>query len=103
MRNSYFKESYRGQGIYWFGGSDYGDETQVWANSIRACREIIDARLKAQDEARPDHLKFWDTLSHETRNQWRRLTGTGNLSASELAYADYCSRYCTPDCDHSEH
>jgi len=48
---SIFKQAYRGQGIYWFGGSNYGDETVIWASSIRACRDKIDARLKAQDEA----------------------------------------------------
>jgi hypothetical protein len=88
MMNGIFKELYRGHGIYWFGRQGYGDETNPMARTIGEVRARIDAKIAADDAARPAHLLYWDTLPHEERNKWRRACQTTELSASELAYTN---------------
>ena len=86
--NGVFKGLYRGHGIYWFGRHGYGDETNPIANTMAEMRARIDAKLATEDAARPDHLKYWDTLSTAERDKWRRLCQTTELSAPELAYTN---------------
>lgn len=88
MLGGVFKEVYRGHGIYWHGRNGYGDETNAWTDTIAQYRAKIDARIAAEDESRPAHLKYWDTLGDEERRKWRRLCQTTELSASELAYTN---------------
>lgn len=88
MKNPVWKQTYKGRGIYWHGGKKYGDEIGVYGQSISECRTLIDTLERAELESRPDHLKYWDTLSHEERERWRRLCIASELSASELAYSN---------------
>lgn len=87
-RNPVFKGLYRGYGIYWHGGKNYGDETQVLATSIRAMQEKIDAHVAALEAQKTPEEKYWDSLTSEERTHWRRLCQTTELSASELAYTN---------------
>ena len=88
MRNPVWKQTYKGRGIYWHGANHYGDETGVYGRSIAECKRLIDRLEQAELEARPDHMKYWDTLSHEDRERWRMLCITTELSAAELAYTN---------------
>lgn len=88
MKNPIHKETYNGQGIYWHGRNYYGDETNIVGNSIAEVRAWIDRKLAKEKEDRPEHLKHWDTLNHDERNRWRRLSQTTELSAPELAYTN---------------
>lgn len=88
MKNPIWKQTYKGRGIYWHGGSNYGDETGVYGKTIAECKRLIDKLELELQESRPDHLKYWDTLSHEDREKWRRLSISSELSASELAYTN---------------
>lgn len=88
MRNPVWKLTYKGRGIYWHGDNNYGDETRIYAHSVRECKELIDNLLQAEMDSRPEHMKYWDTLTHEQREQWRKLSIASELSASELAYTN---------------
>lgn len=88
MLNGVFKGLYRGHGIYWHGRNGYGDETNAWVNTMAEARARIDARLAVEEAARPDHLKYWDTLTEDVRRKWRHLCQTTELSAAELAYTN---------------
>ena len=81
-----FKQNYRGYGIYWHGDSNYGDETNIHSRSLMEARQKIDLYLQKQEENKPDHLKYWDMLTHEQRTHWRKACMETNYSASELAY-----------------
>ena len=84
-----FKGLYRGYGIYWHGPIDgYGDETNGWTRTIAEYRAKIDRMIAKAEAARPDHEKYWDTLTSEQRRHWRLLSQTTELSASELAYTN---------------
>lgn len=86
-RNPVFKETYKGHGIYWH-RPYYGDETQVISRTIQGCKRRIDSAIDSELAVRPDHLKYWDTVPHEDREQWRKLSIASELSASELAYTN---------------
>lgn len=86
-----FKGLYKGNGIYWHGKHGYGDETVAYTRTIGEYRQRIDTRIQREIELRPDHEKYWDTLTHEERTKWRNLiwdevANPEQLSASELAY-----------------
>lgn len=82
------KQTYKGRGIYWHGKAGYGDETTPLYHTIGECREAID-RLEAEELAnRPPELKYWDTLTPDERDKWRRLCIATELSAAELAYTN---------------
>ena len=57
MRNPVWKLTYKGRGIYWHGGRNYGDETGIYAHSIRECKGLIDKLLQAESDNRPEHIK----------------------------------------------
>ncbi len=80
MLNGVFKGLYRGHGIYWFGSEGYGDETNPTCDTMAEMRAKIDAKIKAEDDARPAHLKHWDTLSEDERRRWRKACQTTELS-----------------------
>ena len=40
MRTAIHKQTYRGQGIYWHGGNNYGDETLILGHSMAAVRAL---------------------------------------------------------------
>ena len=81
-----FKELYKGRGIYWHGKAGYGDETNPLYRTMKECKQAID-RLEQEEEARKSpELKYWDTLSSNERDKWRRACITTELSAAELAY-----------------
>ncbi len=88
MLNSIYKRTYRGRGIYWHPGQGYGDETQCIARTMQECRNMIDAAIATAEASRPDHLKFWDGLSHQEREKWRKLSIATELSAPELAFTN---------------
>lgn len=88
MLNSIYKRTYRGRGIYWYPGWGYGDETQAFAPTIAECQARIDLLLAEEERNKPEHLKYWDSLSPEERNKWRKLSISTDLSASELAYTN---------------
>ena len=88
MFNPVWKLTYKSRGIYWHGGRNYGDETGVYAHSIKECKELIDKLLQSESDNRPEHMKYWDTLTHEQRERWRKLSIASELSASELAYTN---------------
>lgn len=86
-----FKGLYKGNGIYWHGKHGYGDETIAYTRTIAEYKAKIDARIQKDLEIRPDHEKYWDTLSHQDRTLWRNRVwdesiNPDQLSASELAY-----------------
>lgn len=82
-----FKETYRGNGIYYhFATKMYGDETNPLYRTVALCKAAIDARIAESEANRPAHEKHWDTLSHDERQKWRRLSYSSELSASELAF-----------------
>ncbi len=86
MRNAIFKQVYRGNGIYWYPPNMFGDETIATHRTIAQVKSAIDAKLAKEESEKPDHLKYWDTLTHEQRNHWRKQTAQSELSASELAF-----------------
>jgi len=83
-----FKEKYRGRGLWWHGGNKYGDETNVYAASLKEARSKIDRQCALDDAARPAHEKYWDTVAPNDREKWRKLCQTSELSASELAWSN---------------
>ena len=94
MRNPIYKETYRGYGIYWHGVHiGYGDETKPLYCTIQEYKAAIDSHISQGQEARPAHLKYWDTLPHNDRQKWRKLCQTTELSAPELAYTNKLSSY----------
>lgn len=88
MSYGIYKVTYRGRAIYWHPGHGYGDETLVIAPTLAECRAKIDESLERAERERPDHLKYWDTLSPNERTKWRKLCIASELSASELAYTN---------------
>ena len=83
-----WKQTYKGRGIYWHGKNRYGDETGVYAKSIKECCQLIDRLEKQQETLKSPALKYWDTLPHDMRERWRRLSIATELSAPELAYTN---------------
>ena len=91
MKNPIHKQTYRGRGIYWHGGRDYGDETQVLCTSMAAARARIDALLAAEADRASPADKYWATLTAAQREHWRRAVwdtavNPDDLTAAELAY-----------------
>lgn len=86
-----FKGLYKGNGIYWHGKYGYGDETTAYTRTMSEYKTRIDAKIQQELDAREDHEKYWDTLSHNERTQWRKkiwdeALNPNQLSASELAF-----------------
>ncbi len=88
MLNGIFKGLYKNHGVYWFGKHGYGDETNPQYKTIKEMRLAIDAKLQAEQAARPEHLKYWDTLNEDERRKWRKACQTTELSAAQLAYTN---------------
>ncbi len=88
MMSGVFKHLHRGYGVYWFGREGYGDETNPRYRTVAEMHAAIDAKIAAEDAARPAHLLYWDTLADGERRKWRQLCQTTELSASQLAYTN---------------
>lgn len=89
MKHPIFKGLYRGHGIYRHGDSGYGDETNALCKTVAVYKARIDRKLQEEEASKPACLRYWNTLPHGERERWRKLSIGSELSAPELAYANF--------------
>lgn len=86
------KEHYKGYNIYWHGNSGYS-VNDGWDRykSIKECKVAIDAHLELQKKLDRDLMteedKYWESLTHEQRQYYRKTASNCNWEDSAIALA----------------